>query len=184
MSKAVRSERFFLFSYFIGVILVGWFILWLPFCWKGEGRLSPLDALFTATSAVCVTGLITVDTAQYTLAGQSVILLLIQFGGLGIITFSTFLLVRPRLKLSMTSYRVIKGFSLDSIESKPLAIVRQILVSTLIIEALGAAVLYFGFRRTVQGHLVFTSVFHAISAFCNAGVSTFSTNLRATDNPP
>ena len=178
MSKAVRSERFYLFSYFIGVILAGALVLWLPVCWKGEGRLSPLDALFTATSAVCVTGLITVDTAQYTLAGQSVILLLIQFGGLGIITFSTFLLVRPRLKLSMTSYRVIKGFSLDSIESKPLAIVRQILASTLIIEALGAAVLYFGFRRTVQGHLVFTSVFHAISAFCNAGFSTFSANLE------
>src|SRR4030042_557103 len=176
MSKAVRSERFYLFSYFIGVILAGALVLWLPVCWKGEGRLSPLDALFTATSAVCVTGLITVDTAQYTLAGQSVILLLIQFGGLGIITFSTFLLVRPRLKLSMTSYRVIKGFSLDSIESKPLAIVRQILVSTLIIEALGAVVLYFGFRRTVQGRLVFTSVFHAISAFCNAGFSTFSAN--------
>jgi trk system potassium uptake protein TrkH len=178
MSKAVRSERFYLFSYFIGVILAGALILWLPVCWKGESRLSLLDALFTATSAVCVTGLITVDTAQYTLAGQAVILLLIQFGGLGIITFSTFLLVRPRLKLSMTSYRVIKGFSLDSIESKPLAIVRQILASTLIIEALGAVALFFGFRRTVQGRLMFTSLFHAISAFCNAGFSTFSTNLE------
>ncbi len=178
MSKAVSSERFYLFSYFIGVILLGTLLLWLPFSWKGEGRLSPLDALFTATSAVCVTGLITVDTAQYTLVGQTVILLLIQFGGLGIITFSTFLLVRPRLKLSMTSYRVIKGFSLDSIESRPLAIVRQILVSTLAIEALGAVVLYFGFRPTVQARLGFAAVFHAISAFCNAGFSTFSTNLE------
>jgi trk system potassium uptake protein TrkH len=178
MSKAVRSERFYLFSYFIGVIVVGALLLWLPVSWKGEGRLAWVDALFTATSAVCVTGLITVDTAQYTLLGQTVILLLIQFGGLGIITFSTFLLVRPRLKLSMTSYRVIKGFSLDSIESKPLAIVRQIVVSTLAIEALGAVVLYFGFRATVPSRLGFTAVFHAISAFCNAGFSTFSTNLE------
>ena len=178
MSRAVSSERFYLFSYFIGMILVGALMLWLPCSWKGEGQLSPLDALFTATSAVCVTGLITVDTAQYTLLGQTVILLLIQFGGLGIITFSTFLLVRPRLKLSMTSYRVIKGFSLDSIESKPLAIVRQILVSTLAIEAVGAVVLYFGFRRTVPARLGFTALFHAISAFCNAGFSTFSTNLE------
>ncbi len=178
MSRAISSERFYLFSYFVGVILVGALILWLPFSWKGEGRLSPIDALFTATSAVCVTGLITVDTAQYTLLGQTVILLLIQFGGLGIITFSTFLLVRPRLKLSMTSYRVIKGFSLDSIESNPLSIVRQILGSTLAIEALGAVVLYFGFRSTVSARRVFTAVFHAISAFCNAGFSTFSTNLE------
>jgi trk system potassium uptake protein TrkH len=178
MNKAVRSERFYLFSYFVGVILVGAALLWLPFSWKGPGRLSWVDALFTATSAVCVTGLITVDTAQYTLLGQTLILLLIQFGGLGIITFSTFLLVRPRLKLSMTSYRVIKGFSLDSIESDPLSIVRQIVGSTLAIEALGAVALYFGFRSTVPGRRVFTSVFHAISAFCNAGFSTFSTNLE------
>ncbi len=179
MNRAVRSERFYLFSYFIGVILVGALILWLPFSWKGPGRLAWIDALFTATSAVCVTGLITVDTAQYTLLGQTVILLLIQFGGLGIITFSTFLLVRPRLKLSMTSYRVIKGFSLDSIESEPLAIVRQIVASTLVIEALGAAVLYFGFRPTVPARRVFTALFHSVSAFCNAGFSTFSTNLEA-----
>jgi trk system potassium uptake protein TrkH len=178
MNKAVRSERFYLFSYFIGVILAGALLLQLPAGWKGEGRLSPIDALFTATSAVCVTGLITVDTAQYTLLGQTVILLLIQFGGLGIITFSTLLLVRPRLKLSMTSYRVIKGFSLDSIESKPLSIVRQIVASTLIIEALGAVVLCFGFRYTVQARLGFTAGFHAVSAFCNAGFSTFSTNLE------
>jgi trk system potassium uptake protein TrkH len=178
MSKAIRSERFYLFSYFVGIIVVGALILWLPASWKGDGRLSPLDALFTATSAVCVTGLITVDTAQYTLLGQAVILLLIQFGGLGIITFSTFLLVRPRLKLSMTSYRVIKGFSLDSIESRPLSIVRQIVATTLLIEALGAVALYFGFRQSAPAHLVFTSAFHAVSAFCNAGFSTFSTNLE------
>ena len=178
MSKAVRSERFYLFSYFIGMIAVGALILWLPASWKGESRLSPIDALFTATSAVCVTGLISVDTAQYTLLGQTVIMLLIQFGGLGIITFSTFLLVRPRLKLSMTSYRVIKGFSLDSIESQPLAIVRQIVVTTLAIETAGAVLLYLGFRPTVDARLAFTAVFHAVSAFCNAGFSTFSTNLE------
>jgi trk system potassium uptake protein TrkH len=127
---------------------------------------------------MCVTGLITVDTAQYTLLGQTVIMLLIQFGGLGIITFSTIYLVRPRLKLSMTSYRVIKGYSLDSIESKPLDIVRQIVTVTLTIEAVGAFVLLFGFRPTVARHLWFTSIFHSISAFCNAGFSVFSTNLE------
>jgi trk system potassium uptake protein TrkH len=178
MKRPVRSERFYLFVYFIGTILAGAVLLWLPYSWKGQGRLSPLDALFTATSAVCVTGLVTVDTAQHTLFGQLVILLLIQFGGLGIITFSTLLLVRPRLKLSMTHYRVIKGFSLDSIESDPLSIVRQIVGSTLAIEALGAVALYFGFRATVPARRLFSAVFHSISAFCNAGFSTFSTNLE------
>jgi trk system potassium uptake protein TrkH len=107
-----------------------------------------------------------------------VILLLIQFGGLGIITFSTIYLVRPRLKLSMTSYRVIKGYSLDSVEGNPPAIIRQIVTVTLAIEAAGALVLLFGFRPSVERRLVFTSIFHAISAFCNAGFSTFSANLE------
>jgi trk system potassium uptake protein TrkH len=178
MRNAVSSERVYLFFYFAGIILVGALILWLPFSWNGASRLAPIDALFTATSAVCVTGLITVDTAQYTLLGQTVIMLLIQFGGLGIITFSTIYLVRPRLKLSMTSYRVIKGYSLDSIESKPLYIVRQIVTVTLAIEAAGALVLFLGFRPTVGGRLLFTSIFHSISAFCNAGFSTFSANLE------
>jgi trk system potassium uptake protein TrkH len=178
MNRAIRSERLFLFSYFIGIIAVGALILWLPICWMGKGRLELIDALFTATSAVCVTGLITVDTAQYTFLGQLVILLLIQFGGLGIITFSTIYLVRPRLKLSMTRYRVIKGYSLDSVEGNPLAIIRQIVKVTLAIEAAGAIVLLFGFHPTVERRLLFTSIFHAISAFCNAGFSTFSTNLE------
>jgi trk system potassium uptake protein TrkH len=179
MSKTVQSERFLLFSYFSSVILIGALILWLPFSWKGENRLAWIDALFTATSAVCVTGLITVDTALYTPLGQTVIMLLIQFGGLGIITFSTFYLVRPRLKLSMTNYRVIKGYFLDSIENEPLAIIRQIVVLTFAIETAGAVLLYFGFRATVPGRTVFTAIFHSVSAFCNAGFSTFPTNLEA-----
>jgi trk system potassium uptake protein TrkH len=179
MNRAIRSERLMLFSYFGGIIAVGALILWLPVCWMGRGRLAFVDALFTATSAVCVTGLITVDTAKYTLFGQVVILLLIQFGGLGIITFSTIYLVRPRLKLSMTGYRVIKGYSLDSIESKPLDIIRQIVKVTLAIEAVGALILLFAFQPTIERRLVFTSIFHAISAFCNAGFSTFSANLEA-----
>jgi trk system potassium uptake protein TrkH len=178
MNRAIRSERLFLFSYFVGIIAVGALILWLPICWMGKGRLALIDALFTATSAVCVTGLITVDTAQYTFLGQLVILLLIQFGGLGIITFSTIYLVRPRLKLSMTRYRVIKGYSLDSVEANPLAIIRQIVKVTLAIEAAGAVILLFGFHRTVERRLLFTSIFHAISAFCNAGFSVFSANLE------
>jgi trk system potassium uptake protein TrkH len=178
MNKAIRSERFYLFSYFVGIITVGAFILWLPFCWKGEGRLAFIDALFTSTSAVCVTGLITVDTAQYTLLGQIVIMLLIQFGGLGIITFSTIYLVRPRLKLSMTSYRVIKGYSLDSVEGNPVIIIRQIVTVTLAIEAVGSLFLFFGFRQTIEHRLLFTSIFHAVSSFCNAGFSVFSTNLE------
>jgi trk system potassium uptake protein TrkH len=182
MNKTILSERFFLFSYFVGIITVGAIILWLPFCWKGEGRLAFVDALFTSTSAVCVTGLITVDTAQYSLLGQVVIMALIQFGGLGIISFSTIYLVRPRLRLSMTSYRVIKGYSLDSVEVNPLVIIRQIVTVTLAIEAAGAVILFFGFRHTVERRLLFASIFHAVSAFCNAGFSVFSTNLEGYVN--
>jgi trk system potassium uptake protein TrkH len=179
MRRVNQSEKARLFSYFLGLIAVGTVVLVLPLSWAGRGRLPLIDALFTATSAVCVTGLITVDTAAYSRIGQVAILLLIQAGGLGIITFSTIYLARVRGRISLTGGRAIRAYYLPSVEVEPRRIVRNIVIVTLSIELIGALVLYQGFRGTVQDHTGFTAVFHSISAFCNAGFSLFSNNLES-----
>ena len=91
MRLRIASDKILIFSFFISVILIGSLFLSIPGVFAA-GKLRYIDALFTATSAVCVTGLITVDTPDFSLLGQSIIMILIQVGGLGIITFSTIFL--------------------------------------------------------------------------------------------
>jgi trk system potassium uptake protein TrkH len=179
MKASPPSGKFFLFSYFLVIIFLGTLLLSLPAAWAGNEELKLVDRLFTATSAVCVTGLITVDTAEYTLAGQIIILLLIQAGGLGIISFSTIYILLPLKRISLRNRNAISTFVLDFIESEPKLIVRKIILFTLTAEAIGTFLLYLSFRRTESKGAFFTSLFHAVSAFCNAGFSTFSTNLEA-----
>lgn len=178
MRRVLQSEKLFLFSYFLGIIAFGTLVLYLPSSWGGADRLHVIDALFTATSAVCVTGLITVDTPTYTTVGQVVILLLIQAGGLGIITFSTIYLARPRGRISLIRHRVIRGYYLESTGLGTVNIIRRIVAVTLGFELIGTLILYQAFRATVTEGRLFVSLFHAISAFCNAGFSLFSNNLE------
>jgi trk system potassium uptake protein TrkH len=179
-----NRDRFLLFSYFLAFIAVGSLLLWLPFAWQGPHRLTYLDALFTATSAVCVTGLVTVDTAMYSMFGRLVILLLIQFGGLGIITFMTIFLANPRGRISFASRKLIGDYYVGSVEINPRRIIRGVLVSTVVIEVLGAACMAPALWRAVGSRAPFYALFHAVSAFCNAGFSLFSDNLeRFVTNP-
>ncbi|HSV56694.1 MAG TPA: potassium transporter TrkG, partial [Magnetospirillaceae bacterium] len=131
----------------------------------------------TATSAVCVTGLVTVDTSTFTRFGQIVILALIQIGGLGIISFTSIMLVLPGRRLPFRRLRTIRSFSVEGVESDPVRIVRGIVVSILLIEGLGALILYSLFTRAGVPDALFAAVFHSISAFCNAGFSTFPDSL-------
>jgi trk system potassium uptake protein TrkH len=182
--RALQSEKLFLFSYFLACIALGTVVLYIPVSWAGPERLSLIDALFTATSAVCVTGLITVDTPTFTTLGRIVILILIQVGGLGIITFSTIYLARPRGRLSLIRHRVIRGYYLESSGLETTAIVRRIVAVTLGFELAGSLILYRAFSSTVEESRLLLSMFHAISAFCNAGFSLFSNNLESyTTNP-
>lgn len=176
MRLRITSEKVILFSYFIGIILLGSFLLMIRAAWKGPLPLKYIDALFTSTSAVCVTGLITVDTALFTRFGQAIIALLIQFGGLGIIAFATIYVTLPHKRISLVNRGIIKDYYIEEVEYNPKLIIKHILITTFAIEALGAIFLYFRFRP--HEHAIFLSVFHAISAFCNAGFSTFSTNLE------
>jgi len=179
VTQAAVPPRALLLVYFVGVILAGTLLLLLPSAWQGQGRLSPINALFTATSAVCVTGLTVVDIADYTRLGQAVVLSLIQAGGLGIIAFSTFFLMLPgRRRMSFRARHFIQAYSLPVVENNPARVTLYILSFTLGIELAGSLILYPYFRGRVEDP-VFTSVFHAVSAFCNAGFSTFRTNFEA-----
>lgn len=187
MKHAFGSERVVLFSYFLILILIGTFLLSLPVAWAGSDSLKGIDALFTSVSAVCVTGLITVDTALYSLFGQFIILLLIQFGGLGILTFTTviFISTNKSKKVSLRNLQTVRNFYLDSIEFKAHHILSNILILTISFELIGTLLLFFKFRSSLSGaEALFYALFHAVSAFCNAGFSLFSDSLNGYASDP
>jgi trk system potassium uptake protein TrkH len=138
-----------------------------------------LDALFTATSAVCVTGLIVVDTAtHFTTAGQAWILFLIQLGGLGIITFTSVIILALGRRLSLRQEALTRGSAEVSPHVDHRALARDVIRFTLFFEAMGAVILYAVWGGTLGwGGAAWHAVFHSISAFCNAGFSTFSDSL-------
>ena len=174
----IRSSKVVLFGYFATLMLLGGLMLRILPSWAGPGSLSLIDAMFTAVSAVAVTGLITVNTADFTLLGQIIILFLIQSGGLGIIAFSTLYLTAPRRRISLQRRAFIREYFVDSLEYRPRRILRNVGLSTLAIELVIAAALYAAFRSAGVERPGFTAVFHAISAFCNAGFSTFRDSLE------
>jgi trk system potassium uptake protein TrkH len=173
----MSADKISILSYFVSVILLGSVLLALPCSWAGPGSLSFLDSAFTATSAVCVTGLIVVDTALFTRFGQTVIALLIQFGGLGIVTFATLYVAIPRRSVSLVNRGLIKEMYIHEVESNPRHIIRNIIILTLSLELIGFVVLRGCFKASgIEGYS-FSAAFHAISAFCNAGFSTFPDSL-------
>lgn len=160
-------------------ITVGTLLLMLPVMSAGE-RLGFMDALFTATSAVCVTGLVVVDTgSHFTRLGQCVILLLIQVGGLGIFTFSTFFMILLRGKTTLRGRLVIQETMTHFPYRNLLRLLRNIVLFTFGAEALGALCLWLSFRERLSGGAaVYASVFHSVSAFCNAGFSLWPDSLE------
>jgi len=171
---------------FIGLVLAGTvgFKL-IPGLYFGDS-LSWLNALFTATSAVCVTGLIVVDTAtHFTPLGQAYILLLIQLGGLGIIAFTSLLISMLGIRLSLRHESIARSSAQVAPRVDTRKLVRHVIAFTLIVEAVGAVLLYVFWLPTygVRG-AVWPAVFHAISAFCNAGFSTFSDSLMGSADQP
>ncbi|MCR4264884.1 TrkH family potassium uptake protein [Nitratireductor sp. ZSWI3] len=166
---------------FLIAILIGTVLLMLPASRSGPDSAPFLTALFTATSAVCVTGLIVQDTPTYWSAfGQGVILALFQVGGLGIMTGATLLglLVTRRLKLSsrLVAQAETKSLSLGDVTG----ILRLIVIVTVTVELLTAAVLALRLRLVYDnawGEAAWHGLFQAVSAFNNAGFSTYSDSL-------
>jgi len=157
----------------------------LPGLYAGPG-LGWVDALFTATSAVCVTGLIVVDTATYfTLGGQAFLLLLIQLGGLGILTFTTLVILAVGGRPSM-HHEAVTATHADVSESIDFRrLVRNVVAFTFLLEAVGAVLLFAAFApRFATATATWHAVFQAVSAFCNAGFSTFSDSLMGFQAAP
>lgn len=182
--KELQPSTIVVLSFFI-LIIVGTFILMLPFSTVG-GHISLIDALFTATSAVCVTGLVVVDTgSSFTLGGQLVILSLIQTGGLGLMTFSTFFYSFLTKKLSIKDRLLIQE-SLTQFPFKDFgSFLKSIFLYTFFIEAVGALLLMVEWHDLGSPRRVFyVSIFHSISAFCNAGFSLFTNNLASYQESP
>ncbi|MFW6180995.1 MAG: TrkH family potassium uptake protein [Spirochaetota bacterium] len=168
---------------FAFIIFIGSFLLYLPYARPpGEG-MRYIDALFTSTSAVCVTGLIVVDTpTAFSPVGHILILLLIQMGGLGIMTIAAFVQVSLGSRMSLYG-RFTTASMLDTGDLKNLfAVIRAIVVSTFAFEAAGALLFYPYF---LQAHgsapaALFYSLFHAVSAFCNAGFALYPDSFMWT----
>jgi len=164
---------------FVGAILAGTLALSLPLAVERIEEVSLLDALFTAASAVTVTGLIVYDPGTFhTPFGQVVLLALIQLGGIGTMAASASLVVlagrRLRLRRSVALQESMDIDTLADVRAQ----LKTIVAFTLLAEGLGAAALYLAWRgRTGIEAPAFAAVFHAISAFCNAGFSTFATGL-------
>jgi trk system potassium uptake protein TrkH len=165
---------------FVGLIAVGTLFLTFPSA-TADGRGTPfLDALFTATSATCVTGLIVRDTPVYfSLFGQLVILALIQLGGLGIMTFSASLAVIFGRRLGMGQRQAMSSMIEEARDIDIARTLRYILLLTLLAEAVGTLLLFIRWlgHFPTLGQTFYQAAFHAVSAFCNAGFSLFSDSL-------
>lgn len=166
---------------FLFIIIIGSGLLLMPRCLQEGARITWVDSLFTSTSAVCVTGLASVDiVSTFTRFGQLVILALIQVGGLGVMTITSFFALFFMGNTSIYNQMVVR----DMVSSKSLASLWSTLLNifgfTLILELLGAIGIFCAIHGTIGmdvGDEIFFCVFHAISAFCNAGFSTIQGGL-------
>lgn len=168
--------------FFAAAILLGAVLLHAPFS-SGAGRVSFLDALFTSTSAVCVTGLAVVDTGTaYSRSGHVILMLLIQGGGLGIMTFSTLALYLWKKRVSLTDKIAVGQSILNNANFHLGRFLIQVFAVTLLIELCGAVLLFISAPNTFSP---FYAIFHAVSAFCNAGFALHPDNfIRYQGNWP
>jgi len=177
-NQYLNPAQLFIVSFF-GIIVLGTFLILLPRAtYSGIGV---IDAVFTSTSAVCVTGLIVVDTGSYfTRFGQVIIMILIQVGGIGIMTFTSYFSYFFRGGSSYGSQILLKDMTNSEKIAEVSKTLKIIILLTFSIEAAGAAIIF----ASVDGNLftsmeeqIFFSVFHAVSGFCNAGFSTLTDSL-------
>jgi len=176
-SRHLSPTRIFVLS-FAAVILAGGILLWFPFS-ATKGNLRFVDALFSSTSAVCVTGLVVIDIGKdLTTWGQVITIFLFQIGGLGIITFSTVFFVLMGRGISFKGREIVQSTFLHTPRRDFIVISKMVLWFTFITEALGTLFLFIRFSIDFPlGTALYHAVYNAISAFNNCGYSLFSDNL-------
>ncbi len=162
---------------FAAVIFIGSLLLSLPISTADGKGISYIDALFTATTATCVTGLVTVATAEaWSVFGQIVILILIQTGGLGVITIMSGLMILLQRKIGISDRLLLQdAFNLNSM-SGLVRFVKKVLAGTFIIEGIGALLYMIVFVPEFGLRGIWVSVFTSVSAFCNAGIDIIGEN--------
>ena len=172
----LSTTQIILLSFLIA-IFTGSILLSLPIS-SADGHSVPyIDALFTATTSTCVTGLVTIPTvSSWSVFGQIVILFLIQIGGLGVITIMTGLMLLLNKKLDLSDRLLIQdAFNLNTMAGLA-KFVKNVLLGTLIVEGIGAVMYMFVFVPEFGAKGIWISVFNSVSAFCNAGIDIISQN--------
>ncbi len=176
--RSLRPSFLFIASFF-AIILIGAALLLLPNA--TVGGISPVDALFTSASAVCVTGLVVVDTAtHFTLMGKIILLGLIQIGGLGIMAFTGLLSYLAAGSVSFQSQLALKDMFHSNKMNNVIQFIFRIIIVTLFFESIGVILIRWSVGTDLfdsEPQRLFFAVFHAVSAFCNAGFSTLSDGL-------
>lgn len=172
----LSTTQIILFS-FLMAILVGSVLLSLPISSVDGKAVQYLDALFTATTSICVTGLVTLPTVStWSAFGQSIILILIQIGGLGIVTIMTGLMLLLNKKMGIGDRLLIQdSFNLNTMSGLA-EFVKKVLFGTLIIESIGAILYMLVFVPKFGANGIWISVFNSVSAFCNAGIDIVAEN--------
>ncbi len=183
--RALSPSQVFVGSFGLLIVSATILLALTPALYAGP-TLSWVDALFTATSAVCVTGLIVVDTATYfSAAGQAALLVLIQLGGLGVVTFTTIIILVLGQRLSLRTEQLSSGHIQAAPQINYRLLTRKIARYTLLIEGAGFVLLFLVFLgRFEPSKAAWHAAFHTVSAFCNAGFSTFSDSLSSFQTNP
>ncbi len=176
--NTMHPAKVVFFGYLL-YIMFGWLLLTIPFTQK-ENEVKAIDNLFTVTSAVSTTGLATISIADhYNLAGQIIILVLIQLGGIGYMTFSSFVVLsrnatlsEARTKVGLTVFSLPESFKLERF-------IKSVINFTIIVEVLGAIALYVIFLKAGDKNPAWSAIFHSISAFCTAGFSLYNNSFES-----
>ena len=167
-----------LFYGFLTYVVVGTVLLCLP--WLQKTSASILDHLFIATSAVSTTGLVTISVFDtYNIGGQIVVMLLFQLGGIGYLTFTTFMLLSTTRKITPWHKSILNTEFTLPITIKIRDFLKSVILYTAIMEVLGAMLFFIAFTRNGMpaGEAIWSSIFHSISAFCTAGFSLFNSGF-------
>ncbi|SFM23176.1 TrkH family potassium uptake protein [Pelosinus propionicus] len=167
---------------FAGLIMIGTLLLMMPITAVNGQGLSLVDALFTATSAVCITGLVVVDTgSHFNLFGQSVIIFLIQIGGLGIMTMATLMALVIGRKIQLRERLVMQEALNHMTVAGVVRLTQSIIISTLVIEFIGGTILAIRWYPDLGLTGIYFGYWHAVSSFCNAGFDLFG-NFHSLTN--
>ena len=177
--KRISPYSMILLSFFF-IILIGGTVLSLPISTTDGQGTSWIDGVFTATSAVCVTGLVVNDVSKvYNVFGKTVIMIWIQLGGLGIMTFSSLFILIVTKKINKKKKKVVQEALNYTTLFDIQKYIKKAVITVFLIEAIGTIILFFEFIKIYPfKRAFFYAMFHSVSAFCNAGFALFTMNLE------